>query len=147
MWISALLFRFLVPSEKQHLPLPMGQCFSCPEGIKACLSGVWCSSFNVNFSSHFMTTLQAVFCLHDFSHFFLTIRSWRTSWVVIFFLSVWNCMIPALENLSLRARVCAVQTLCYLLSPVTMHGSINSFQKASPACIWMIVCQFLTILV
>lgn len=38
MWISALLFRLWVISKKQHLSLHMGQYFTCPEGITACLS-------------------------------------------------------------------------------------------------------------
>lgn len=74
MWISALVFRFLVVSKKQQLPLHMGQYFRCPEGVKACLSRAWCSFFDVNFWSHFITTLQTVF-----SHFLLKIRSWRMS--------------------------------------------------------------------
>lgn len=34
-WVSALLFRLLVISREQQLPLHMGQCCRCPEGIKA----------------------------------------------------------------------------------------------------------------
>lgn len=114
MWVSALLFRFLVISRKQQLPLHMGQCCRCPEGIKACLCRVCCSFFDVNFLIPFHHHPPNCFLPSGFQAL-LSYNQILKNVLSSNFLPVWNCMVPHLENLSLRAHVCAVQTLCYHL--------------------------------